>query len=69
MSLLDRTKELEDEIHKYHIDQKVLRVQYFESRLESSLNAYNRELESLINSLRKESTKSILRRLSKEDED
>ena len=68
MSLLDRTKELEAELHKYHRDKKDLRIYNFDSRPEASLNSYNHELEVLINSLRKESTKSILRRLTKDED-
>ena len=66
--LLDRTKELESELHKYHRDKEELKLFYFESRLNASLQSYNHELDVLINSLRKESTKTILRRLA-QDED
>ena len=65
--LLDRTKELEAELHKYHRDKSQLKVMYFESRLEASLRTYNHELDMLIDSLRKESTKSILRGLTQNE--
>ena len=56
-------RELEIELAKYHHNKKDLKLYYFDSRLQESLEAYNHELDVLINSLYKESTKVILRRL------
>ena len=65
--LLDNLLEIQQELNKHHHTKHELNLQFFDKRLQTSLNAYNRELDRVIDSLHKESVKTILRGLHYED--
>ena len=52
--LLDNLLEIQQELDKHHHTKHELNLQFFDKRLQASLNAYNRELDRVIDSLHKE---------------